>query len=292
MSEQNKLPVSVIICALNEEHRIKDAIESGKKNNPYEVVVVEGGSVDKTVEIAEKYADKVYSVDNYTLGYKRAYGAEIATQKYILYLDSDNVLTEGALAIMIDELEKNNYVGIQATLKSVKNETYWEEGMEYNIGITYSNPVNVPVIGMPCLYKVDVLQKINFDPNIGAGDDTDLCYRLTNAGYTLGISTAICYQKHRSTFQTTLKKFMWYGEGDCEFGLKHKERLWSIYTHPIKNYFFKKSFRAIMKGDIKYVPFFMFTGLVRHFGFYKYLLKHLFGNAKDSRTTNRNDKGY
>ena len=40
-----KLPVSVIICALNEEHRIKDAINSAKANNPFEIIVVEGGSV-------------------------------------------------------------------------------------------------------------------------------------------------------------------------------------------------------------------------------------------------------
>ena len=288
----DKLPVSVIICALNEEHRIEDAINSAKCNNPYEIIVVEGGSVDNTVEIAEKYADKVYSTDNFVLGYKRAYGAEIATQKYVLYLDADNILEDNALSLMIEELEKNNYTGIQATLKSVKNDTYWEEGMEYNIDITYSNPSNVPVIGMPCLYKSEVLKEINFDKNIGAGDDTDLCYRLTKHGHKLGISSAICYQKHRSNFMSTLKKFMWYGEGDCEFGLKHKERLWSIFIHPIKNYFFKKSLLAIKNGDIKYVPFFMFTGLVRHIGFYKYMLKYLFGNPIDSRTTNREDKNY
>jgi glycosyltransferase involved in cell wall biosynthesis len=288
----DKYPVSIVICALNEEHRIKDAINSAKANNPFEIIVVEGGSVDNTVEVAKKYTDKVHSVDNFILGYKRAYGAEISTQKYILYLDADHILEDGALKIMINDLEKGGYVGIQATLKSVTNDTYWEEGMEYNINITDNDPSNVAVIGMPCLYKSEILKQINFDKNIGAGDDTDLCYRLAKNGYTLGISNAICFQKHRSNFKETLKKFMWYGEGDCEFGLKHRERLWSIFTHPMKNYFFKKSLISIKNGHIKYVPFFMFTGLVRHIGFYKYLLKTIMGDAKDSRTLNRNDKDY
>jgi hypothetical protein len=43
---KDKLPISVVICALNEESRIKDAILSAKKNEPAEIIVVEGGSTD------------------------------------------------------------------------------------------------------------------------------------------------------------------------------------------------------------------------------------------------------
>jgi glycosyltransferase involved in cell wall biosynthesis len=288
----NKLPVSIVICALNEEKRIKDAIKSAYDNNPNEVIVVEGGSTDKTLEIAKKYADKVYSVENYVLGYKRAYGAKVSTQKYILYLDADHILPKGSLETMINELDSRKLVGIQASLKSVKNETYWEEGMEFNVDITYDPTEFVPVIGMPCLYVLDILRHNNFDENIGAADDTDLCYRITKKGHKLGISSAICYQKHRSNFKSTMKKFLWYGEGDCEFGIKHKERLWSIYSHPIRNYIIKKSFLAIKKNKIKFVPFFVLTGLSRHIGFYKMLIKKFFGDGIDSRAVNRSDTEY
>lgn len=289
----NKLPISVVICALNEENRIKDTIESAKRNNPFEIIVVEGGSVDKTVEIANQYADKVFSLNHFGLGYKRAFGVEQASQKYILTLDADQILEENVLKKMIEELEENDYCGIQASLKSLRNDTYWEKGMGYNVGLTHSNPIETIIIGTPALFKSEVIKKINFDKDIFAScDDTDLCYRLKKENYRLGISSAICYQKHRSTFKTTLKKFMWYGEGDCEFGLKHKERLWSIFFHPIKNYFFFKSFQALKNRDIKYIPFFMFTGIIRHIGFYKFLFKKIFGKKFDSRISNRNDKDY
>lgn len=290
---EHRLPVSIVICALNEEVRIKDTILSARKNAPYEIIVIEGGSVDKTVEVATQFADKVYSVNNYGLGFKRAFGVEKATQKYILTLDADQVLEEKALEIMIFELEKNDYVGIQTSLKSLRNETYWEQAMGYNVGITQTKSTETIIIGTPALYKSSILKNINFDKTIsGSCDDTDLCYRLKKNKYKLGISSAICYQKHRSTLKSTYKKFMWYGEGDCEFGLKHSERMMSIFFHPLKNYVFKKSFKAFLKKDYKFIPFFIFTGIVRHLGFYKFLLKKFIGNTKDSRVANRTDMEY
>jgi GT2 family glycosyltransferase len=196
---------------------------------------------------------------------------------------------------MIEELEARGLTGIQANVKSIVNNTYWEKGMEYSIeldNIGYIRDSSEMVIGMPCLYKLDVLKEINFDKNIGAADDTDLCYRLGKAGHKLGISTAICYQKHRANFKSTVKKFLWYGEGDCEFGLKHKDRFWSIYSHPIRNYFFKKSFLSIRNGKPYYVPYFMLVGIFRHIGFYKFLFKNKFGSGIDSRTLNKHDKDY
>ncbi|MBU1858282.1 MAG: glycosyltransferase [Verrucomicrobia bacterium] len=286
--KERALPVSVIISALNEEHRIQDAIESARRNNPAEILVVEGGSVDKTYEIAMKHADKAYSVDHYGLGYKRAYGVEKATQEYILTLDADQVLADDALKVLIKELEEHDFTGMQPTLKSMVNTTYWERAMGYNMNISQDKVLQTNIIGTPGLFRASILKKNNFDKAInGSCDDTDLCYRLTKMGYRLGISTAICFQKHRSTLKSTLKKFVWYGEGDCEFAYKHPERAWSIFTHPIRNYIFKKTFKAIVNGDFRYAPYFMLTGFVRHFGFYKALFKRLRGNYTDSRIKER-----
>lgn len=304
ITRMSKYPVSVVISALNEEKRIKDAIESARQNNPFEIIVVEGGSTDNTYSIAKVYADIAFSVNESGLGYKRAFGVEKATQKYILTLDADQVLEERALEIMINELEKDDFVGIQASLKSVCNETYWEKAMEYNVAVAHvhtrgdshyneSYPIEAIMIGTPALFKADILKSNSFDKSIlGSCDDTDLCYRLTKKGFKLGISSALCYQKHRSDFKTTFKKFYWYGEGDCEFAFKHTERFWSIFSHPLKNYFYKKSFKAIKNGNCEFVPFFMFIGLVRHIGFYKHLFKRILGVKIDSRSKNVGDYNY
>jgi len=98
--------------------------------------------------------------------------------------------------------------------------------------------------------------------------------------------------EHRSDLLSTFKKFSWYGEGDCEFAFLHPERFLKIFLHPLKNYVIKKSFISILKRKPKFVPYFIFTGLVRHFNFYKYFIKRLIGITKDSRSMNLHDYKY
>jgi glycosyltransferase involved in cell wall biosynthesis len=290
------LPVSVAISALNEGRRIEDAILSARKNNPFEVIVIEGGSTDNTYAVASDYADKVYQVEPYNLGYKRYYGVLKATQPYILIMDADQVFKDGQqLKLMLDELNKSGWMGIQPQLKSFVNDTYWQKGMEATLSLTHSTyGERKMIIGTPTLCRRDVLLKYNFNPEIsGSCDDTDLCYRLTQRGYKLGISNAVCYQKHRATFKEVCKKFYWYGQGDFHFALLHPERALSIFSHPIKNYMFLKPAKLIKRGFFKYSLFPFVGGCVRHCGFWKGFLNFLIKRKKtDTRIAKRNDFGY
>ena len=53
------LPVSVCMIAKNEDNHIEECL---KRLRPcrFEIIVVDTGSVDRTVEVAHKYADKVF----------------------------------------------------------------------------------------------------------------------------------------------------------------------------------------------------------------------------------------
>jgi GT2 family glycosyltransferase len=245
------------------------------------------------VRIANKYADKVFSVKKYGLGYKRNFGIKEAFQSHVLILDADCILPNGSLEIMLSELQSNGYVGIQSQLKGVEVHTFCERAMEYDCSMTHSKPIETIVIGTPALWDREVLLEINYDQNIGACDDTDLCYRLKKSGYKLGISSAIGFTKHRKTWREIYKKFSWYGEGDCEFALKHPERALSIFTHPIRNYAIKRSLKALFSlRGIRYIPFFIFIGVVRHLSFYKFLLRTVLGNKVDCRQIHRKDMEY
>ena len=46
--------ITVTICTLNEEKNIKECLESIVKENPYEIILVDANSKDKTKEIASK----------------------------------------------------------------------------------------------------------------------------------------------------------------------------------------------------------------------------------------------
>lgn len=80
--------ISVAIIALNEEKDLPRCLNSIR---PFanEIVVVDSGSTDKTVEIAKRFGAKVYyrKLDNFSN--QKNFAAEKATGEWILSLDAD-----------------------------------------------------------------------------------------------------------------------------------------------------------------------------------------------------------
>ena len=275
------LNLSVTICTLNEEKNIRKCLEAIKKNCPREIIVIDGGSTDKTVKIAQKLAGKVIQVGRKGLSYQRQKGVEAAKAKYTALIDADHRPEPDCFKTLIKELEKKDYDGIEAQILSVQNKGYWDWAMEQNFKLTHNFPGPRTMIGTPCVYKSAVLKKIKFDSFFtGSADDTDLCYRLIKAGYKLGVGTPIVYQEHRTDFKTFTKKWIWYGKGDAQFAFKHPERALSILKHELFNYPIKKSFIALKQRKIKAIPFFILAGWWRHFGFLSEILKLILGQEK------------
>ena len=97
-----KISATIITC--NEERNIARAIESLRCCD--EILVIDSGSIDRTVEIAAKLGARV--IDSPWPGYARQknLAAEQATYDWILSLDADEALSE-ALEGEIWQLKKN-----------------------------------------------------------------------------------------------------------------------------------------------------------------------------------------
>jgi len=54
-----KIPLSVVTIAHNEEHRIEDCLKS-TQGWAGEHIIVDDFSTDRTVELAQKYTDKIF----------------------------------------------------------------------------------------------------------------------------------------------------------------------------------------------------------------------------------------
>jgi len=98
------MKISATIITFNEERNVARAIESLRCCD--EIVVVDAGSIDRTVEIAEKLGARV--VDHPWKGYaeQKNYAAGQAENDWILSLDADESLSE-ALEGEIWQLKKN-----------------------------------------------------------------------------------------------------------------------------------------------------------------------------------------
>ena len=92
-NSQSQLPkISIIIPTKNEERYLPGLLESIKKQTvqPYEIIVADAGSTDRTVEIAKKYGAKV--IKGGLPGVGRNNGAKVAKGDIFVFLDADAVL--------------------------------------------------------------------------------------------------------------------------------------------------------------------------------------------------------
>lgn len=84
--------LSVVVLTKNEEDRIKACLESVKWAN--EIIIVDNGSTDKTLEIARRYTEKIIISEEENFAIARNKGMEEAKGAWALYIDSDErVLT-------------------------------------------------------------------------------------------------------------------------------------------------------------------------------------------------------
>lgn len=103
--------ISVIVPALNEEEQIEATLRSlssqslGKES--YEIIVVDGGSDDGTVEIAEEYADRVIVQTHPGIGGARRDGARIASGRILAFTDADTAFPRGWLEVISRNLEQH-----------------------------------------------------------------------------------------------------------------------------------------------------------------------------------------
>ncbi len=82
--------ISIIIPTLNESNYLADTLQSifDAVSNPVEIIVVDGGSVDNTVEIAIKSGVQVVSCGN-GRSYQMNAGAAVATGDVLMFLHGD-----------------------------------------------------------------------------------------------------------------------------------------------------------------------------------------------------------
>ena len=98
------MKITATIITLNEERNIARAIESLRCSD--EILIVDSGSVDRTVELAEKLGARVIEAGWLGFAKQKNWAAEQATYDWILSLDADEALSE-ALEAEIWNVKKN-----------------------------------------------------------------------------------------------------------------------------------------------------------------------------------------
>lgn len=106
--------VSVIVPIYNVEQYLNKCVKSiiNQTYHQLEIILVDDGSPDRCGEICEKFSREdtriqVLHKENGGLSDARNAGLEIATGKYVLFLDSDDYIKEDLIEKCVDAAEKN-----------------------------------------------------------------------------------------------------------------------------------------------------------------------------------------
>lgn len=99
--------ISATILAYNEERHISDCLESLREVAD-EIVVVDSGSTDRTLDICREFGCKVKIRKFDGFGAQRQYATSLTTHQYILSIDADEILSP-ALQESIKKLKEEGF---------------------------------------------------------------------------------------------------------------------------------------------------------------------------------------
>lgn len=217
--------ISFIIPTLNEEKVIEKLLNNLReiKTFKYEIIVSDGSSTDKTVELSKKIADKVVTHNQakgrQTIGQGRNAGAKEAKGEFIVFLDADVYLfnPDEFFERALSNFNKNpKLVGLGGWLRVFKEMETWGDRIGYNIfsNWTFYFNNNILKTGGNC-GEFGMIKKSAFDAIGGyskvlvAGEDFDLFFRLAKYGEVLTDSKLLVYHTGRRPHKIGWPKLLW-----------------------------------------------------------------------------------
>jgi O-antigen biosynthesis protein len=226
--------VSVVVCAYNAERTIDACLASlAVLNYPdYEVVVVNDGSRDRTLEIAETHPHcRIISQPNKGLSVARNVGAEAATGDIVAYTDSDCVADPDWLTYLVAKMEASGLAACGGPNFPPPEDSLVPAAVAVAPGgpthVLLSDEVAEHIAGCNMAFRREALLGLGgFDPVYrAAGDDVDICWRFQDAGFVIGFSpAAIVWHFRRNTVKAYCNQQRGYGKAEALVYSKHPFR--------------------------------------------------------------------
>lgn len=208
--------MSVVVTTRNEEKNIENCLRSIKAQTfkNIELIVVDNFSEDKTAEIAKKYAAKVYFKGKERSS-QRNYGAQVASGKYLLYLDADMILSPTVVAECVEECE-NNIAGAVYIPERIIGKGFWIKVRDFERSF-YTGTV----IDAVRFVRRDLFEKAGgFDESLIGPEDWDFDRKIRKFSRTGIISTPLHHNEGNFNIKRYLKKKNYYADGIKKYVVK------------------------------------------------------------------------
>lgn len=144
--------VSVVITAYNLNRYLADAVRSvlSQDMDGVQCIVVDDGGEERAEDVTRQFDDlrvQTHRIANSGLSAARNYGASLATGRYLLFLDADDMLAPGALRELSDALDRCRDLQIAAGGLAIMTDdgargNPWPDGVNYRAQLAHLNSLH------------------------------------------------------------------------------------------------------------------------------------------------------
>ena len=226
------LPVSVQVCTLNEEANIRDCLALIQANDPEEIVVIDGGSTDRTVDIAAEIGARILRPGRLGLGPSRQLGWNSTDYPYVAFVDADDRIPEGWLAQMLAEAIQGEYAALQSSLRAIDAGKWLSRGWNQYFIESIRPAEYTTMVGRPAIFLTEALKE-EMTPMPSLDEDTHLSRRFQERELKQGIANVVSYRHVETTLAENWQKWKSYGRGYRGFLGEHPDRTVAIWRHMI-----------------------------------------------------------
>jgi glycosyltransferase involved in cell wall biosynthesis len=235
----NNFTVSVIIPVRNAETKIGSCLNAvfSQSYKPCEVIVVDGHSGDRTVEIASRYPAKIVYENYGTTGGARQVGLENSKGEYVAFTDADCIPEKNWLENLIKNFNES-MAGVGGGVKNI-GEGIWGKAIALTADtfLGSANSVQGRVFKAECAVKSisgcnsmyrknDLLEIGGFNVTLSINEETELNKRLSKLGDLMYIPDAVIFHNQDRNLNAFAKRMFQFGYG------RGKLRLWDLQCVP------------------------------------------------------------
>lgn len=215
------LALSIVIPAFNEEHVIGRCLqklrESDFPGGGVEVIVVDNGSSDRTIEVARAFEAslrlRIAQRPGERVGAVRNFGAGIASGRYLAFLDADCLVPRQWLRSALELLSQNPAAVIGAPYSIPSSSSWVAQAWYEHQGVKLGAVSYIPG-GDLLIARADFAGIGGFDENLETNEDYEFCQRARAAG--LGVRSfralSVCHLGTPQTLRQFYRKQRWHGK--------------------------------------------------------------------------------
>ncbi len=181
----DKIEVTIIVATYNSSATIERCLRSllKQKSVAYKLVLIDGGSSDNTLEVAKNVAVPDVCISEKDRGIADAWNKGLAyvEGQYVLFLNSDDELTDGYLSNRVEHLKQyansisycdTLYYKDENSYPELKSAQFNESKLKLGFGFIHTS----------CLFPTSLFEDFRFDLNIKIAIDIDqLLYAYRNS---------------------------------------------------------------------------------------------------------------